>query len=408
LKSILSGVEYMAEGINKTCEKKIKEFEHHLVMEELEDSTIKGQMRILRMFCKNIDKHINDISKTDIQNYFTKIRPSLGYKDTINLRTTSHEKLILSKFFKWLGKKDMVDIKRKKNDKQRVFKTKEVLSPTEVKKLINSTRCLRDKAMFTFMADTGCRVGELVKMLIEDIDFNHTPALASLDGKTGIRNVPMRDSGTIVKNYIEFEHPHKDDKSSPLWINYDVTNKKYKAIYPQHIWWLMKQSAKRAGIEKRVYPHLLRHTKATELAKRKLPEYLMNRFFGWSDKSHMSAIYVHGTQADLIDALNRAYGEKKTIELEPSPLKDIDCPRCHEKNPASYSFCSKCNYPLTTEASMHEVAILELLRSDLYKDLLEMAREDGEFPNIETWSERYQEMLKASRDKKRKKVPPKQ
>ena len=63
-------------------------------------------------------------------------------------------------------------------------------------------------------------------------------------------------------------------------------------------WKVFKKIARKAGIEKKVYPHLFRHSRATQLA-RYLTEMEMKIFFGWSKNSNMPSVYVHLSGRDI-------------------------------------------------------------------------------------------------------------
>jgi len=88
---------------------------------------------------------------------------------------------------------------------------------------------------------------------------------------------------------------------------------------------MLKTAARKAGINKRVHPHLLRHTRATHLAK-VLTEDQMRVYFGWSRTNHIPARYVHLSGKDVDEALARYYegGKREAGRI---------CPRCGFRNP---------------------------------------------------------------------------
>ena len=112
----------------------------------------------------------------------------------------------------------------------------------------------------------------------------------------------------------------------------------------------LRASSKRAGITKRIYPHLFRHTRASILASR-VAEAPLEAQMGWVPGTKQMATYVHlsGKQTDT--AILKAYGVEvpETTIIEPSPVK---CPRCGELNPSEGSYCRKCWLPLTVEATL--------------------------------------------------------
>ncbi len=80
---------------------------------------------------------------------------------------------------------------------------------------------------------------------------------------------------------------------------------------------VIKRASERTGIKKRVYPHILRHSKATVLANY-LTEQQMNVYFGWVQGSDMPAVYVHLSGRDIEGAIKRVCGLSQIIYLEPS------------------------------------------------------------------------------------------
>ncbi|MEM3488954.1 MAG: hypothetical protein QXO75_04775 [Nitrososphaerota archaeon] len=111
-------------------------------------------------------------------------------------------------------------------------------------------------------------------------------------------------------------------------------------------------------MERRIHPHLFRHTKATLLAS-KVTEASLEAQMGWIHGSKMSHTYVHLSMRDQDNAILKAYGievkEGKKIETE-QPMK---CPRCGEPNDQVNRFCWKCGMILDktlTDKKMKEEA----------------------------------------------------
>ena len=71
---------------------------------------------------------------------------------------------------------------------------------------------------------------------------------------------------------------------------------------------LVAAAAKRAGIPKRVYPHLLRHSRATHLLRIGVPEAQVKQLLGWKPNSPMLGVYSHLVNRDAYAALLRAHG----------------------------------------------------------------------------------------------------
>ena len=71
---------------------------------------------------------------------------------------------------------------------------------------------------------------------------------------------------------------------------------------------IVKRTAARAGIGKRVYPHLFRHSRCTHLLRIGVPEAQVKKLLGWKPNSPMLARYAHLVDRDAYAALLRAHG----------------------------------------------------------------------------------------------------
>jgi hypothetical protein len=131
------------------------------------------------------------------------------------------------------------------------------------------------------------------------------------------------------------------------------------------VWWIIQRCGERAKFEKRVYPHLLRHSRLTELARRGANEQVLKFYAGWSDTSDMPSVYCHLSAKD-VDETIRAITTGKKVEhvVRPSKLLPKICPRCRTPNESTNQYCSKCWIPLTEQSAMQDIAINELLKSE--------------------------------------------
>ena len=108
----------------------------------------------------------------------------------------------------------------------------------------------------------------------------------------------------------------------------------------------------------KLYPHLFRHSRLTELAASGYSnEALLKKFAGWEAGSNMAAVYFHLDDADVKNMLLIENGlekfEKKTIRK----FQPIICPTCSVENGQQNYFCWNCNNILdkkkSTEAGLH-------------------------------------------------------
>ena len=145
-------------------------------------------------------------------------------------------------------------------------------------------------------------------------------------------------------------HPLRENLDAPLWVSLGTRNRdrplKYRAADD-----ILKNLAAKAGIKKRIYPHLFRHSRATHLANH-LTEAQMKELFGWVRDSDMASVYVHLSGRDVDDALLKLHGlatkEKERVE----EFKVQVCPRCKTKNSPASKFCNGCGLCLDVRTAI--------------------------------------------------------
>jgi ribosomal protein L40E len=110
--------------------------------------------------------------------------------------------------------------------------------------------------------------------------------------------------------------------------------------------------AKRAGIKKRIYPHLFRHTRVTHLLLNKqISEAQAKVYFGWVPSSTMFSEYSHLVSSDVNDAILAIHGIKADSNQEPM-LKPKVCQKCDTINAKDAKFCQKCSCILDVKTAI--------------------------------------------------------
>lgn len=180
-----------------------------------------------------------------------------------------------------------------------------LIKPDELERLLRAAESLRDKAMLTALFETGARPEELMKLKWKDIKFNHNHAVVSLfSGKTdSARDVPIKES-VIHLNRWKQEYCFPNRKDSDFIF---PSKEKGKLIRDRHmqsgsLGHLIKRIAKRANIERPIYPYLFRHSRLNTLYKQ-IPEPVARKFGGHSPRSNMAAVYSHINNKDVVDVM---------------------------------------------------------------------------------------------------------
>jgi hypothetical protein len=156
---------------------------------------------------------------------------------------------------------------------------------------------------------------------------------------------------------------------------------------------LVLRLAENAGIKKRIYHHLFRHTRVTHLLiDRQINEAQAKVYFGWVPESKMLSEYSHLMSSDVNDAILAMHGIKKGKEKQ-SPLKAKQCPKCDAVCPGTARFCQKCGGILDVKTAIELderrnraddiLAVIMRkrpgLRKEILKEILEMDLKDDLF-----------------------------
>lgn len=173
----------------------------------------------------------------------------------------------------------------------------ETLSAEEVEDLLSSTAesdttdSVRDHAMFELLYASGLRVTELVSLDLADVDLERGSVRCL--GKGGKeRIIPVHESAiSVLRHYIAEARPSLIKKTSEQSL---FLNRRGQRLSRQGFWLILKASAKRAGITKKITPHTLRHSFATHLLQGGAPLRHVQELLGHSSIT-TTQVYTHLT-----------------------------------------------------------------------------------------------------------------
>lgn len=166
-----------------------------------------------------------------------------------------------------------------------------VLNKEEVRRFLKVPKLLRHRVLLALLYGCGLRRFELLNIKLPDIDFERK-MLHVREGKgKKDRYVPLGDHLVRgLRTYIYAERPY-------IWL-FNGKNKagdKLQQFSETGVQWVIKESAKRAGISKHVTSHVLRHTYATHLLEMGLDIMSLKEALGHSD-IRTTLIYLHIAQ----------------------------------------------------------------------------------------------------------------
>jgi len=272
---------------------------------------------------------------------------------------------VVTLFYKWLyeSEEDPPCVKKIKKlkvnppleERSRVKSPDDLLAPDEILRMLKACdacktqlEAKRNRALIAVLYESGCRVGELVSIKNRDLQPTEYGFKVWVKGKTGRRQIPLVDSAKYLLEWANV-HPRGDDPDAPLFCGL-ASNNFAQELSTVTVLTTIKKIACAAGIKKRVYTHLFRHTRATELTSYTSEAYL-RAIQGWSKASPMPAFYVHLSGKDVEREILRIHGLVPKEQLRPI-LESKTCPFCGNKNDPHLLYCGRCGRPLKSGAQV--------------------------------------------------------
>lgn len=337
----------------------------------------------LARFALIAKRSFDKVTKEDIVNFLAKIQKNC------KPNTIDNYKITLKVFFQWLYNMkgdeypeivEWITQSRKNNYKL----PEEILNLEDIRAMVNAADNPRDKALTMVGYESACRASELLGIRIKHVTFDEYGTVIIVHGKTGDRRIRLINSTPLLKLLIN-HHPFKDNPEAPVWL--DISKKSYgKALYRDGFYLRLKAIAKKARIKKKIYPHLLRHSRLTELAGI-LTEQELKIFAGWTKSSPMASVYVHLSGEDVERKILEKAGLFKDTKKREDLLKPRVCSRCSEKNSIDAKFCCKCYYPLEIDAANQIETLKTYINEFLTTKLLQKPGFMEELPKlVEEWS----------------------
>lgn len=265
-------------------------------LDGLSKVTIGNYKLQLKLFSKEINKNVEDITTAHIRNFLSKYT-------NIKISTMATKISILKSFFVWLLEEEIIQkdptskIKTPKFNKN----NPKYLNVDELEMLREACQTLRQRAFVEVLYATGCRLSEIHNMNIKDIDFNSFTA--KVIGKGNKEREVFFSLKAIhhLKKYLQT----RDDDCEALFV---TERKEHRRLSHRGIQREIKIVAKNSTIEKNVTPHVLRHTLASLSLNNNMDIAVISNILGHSNIS-TTQIYAHVTDE------NKRYQYKKHLVL---------------------------------------------------------------------------------------------
>jgi len=218
----------------------------------------------------DLGKDVKHIVTDDIRTYLTEYQ---ARKQSSKV-TIDNIRRILSSFFSWLEDEDYI----LKSPVRRIHKVKtgtnikETYTDEALELMRDNCTELRDLAIIDMLASTGMRVGEMVLLNREDIDFNERECVVF--GKGDKERIVYFDARTKIhlQNYLN----SRDDDNPALFVS---LQKPHNRLQISGVEVRLRQYGKRLGLNK-VHPHKFRRTLATMAIDKGMPIEQLQQLLG--------------------------------------------------------------------------------------------------------------------------------
>lgn len=272
-------------------------FLHYLVVEKgLSSNTIEAYSHDLNRFLMYLQQReiaeLHQVSKGDIRGFLLLLK-----KEGLSSKTLARILVSMRVFFRFLVEEAILSSSPAEEiDSPKIPRTlPNILDLDEVERLLEqpdqSLQGLRDRAMLELLYATGMRVSELMRLHLNHVHLEAGYVLLFGKGSKE-RIVPIGEEAMRwVQRYLQESRRQllKGRESDFLFIS------RYgKPMSRQQFWKSIKAYGKRAGIRKRITPHLLRHSFASHLLERGADLRSVQLMLGHVDIS-TTQIYTHVT-----------------------------------------------------------------------------------------------------------------
>ena len=261
-------------------------------VEGCSDKTIHYYKSSIEKLIATVKKNVCDISTNDIRCYLAEQQEQRGLSKV----TIDNLRRIYSSFFSWLEDEDYIT----KSPVRRIHKVrtdalvKEVLTDENIEVLRDSCQELRDIAMIDLLLSTGMRVGELVKINRDDIDFQERQCVVF--GKGNKERVVYLNDATAqaINDYLIVRRDIAAIDRNALFLSSRRTRITREALHA-----MVKKSLLRAGLDADKYSaHKLRHTAATLMLSNGVDVRTLQELLG-HENLNTTQIYTHVDNSEL-------------------------------------------------------------------------------------------------------------
>jgi len=266
---------------------------YYTIKKKIKDNTKAAYLLSIKKLLTFIHKPLVSMTEFDISNYLSwyenkgekKIQPS----------TYNNERRFLSAFFAWLRKSRLIaDNPVESIDPMKmVRKPIDYFQKEEIIRLRDACKNVRERALIEVLRSTGARVGELIEIKVDQIEWNTGDIVILSEKSDCYRTLYLdEDSRYYLREYLQGRKT-----ASPYM--FPQSRAPYGQMHTCGIRSLLKSIGKRAGIECRVYPHKLRKTLGMQLRNAGADLGSIQEIMGHANPATTAQYYAQSTPETL-------------------------------------------------------------------------------------------------------------
>ena len=241
-------------------------------IEGCSDRTVTYYKSTVEHLLKYIDTPIRKITTDEIRSYLAQYQEKGGCSKT----TIDNIRRNISSFFSWLEEEDYI----LKSPMKRIHKIKtvqpikETISDELIERLRDACLCKRDLAIVDLLYSTGIRVGELVRLNIDDISFEERECVVFGKGDKERRVYFDAKAKLHLQDYLK----ERDDDNPALFVTLDAPHQRLKISGVE----IRIRSLGRSINAEKIHPHKFRRTMATRAIDKGMPIEQVQKILGHS------------------------------------------------------------------------------------------------------------------------------
>jgi site-specific recombinase XerD len=260
-------------------------------------------------------KSPSQITEQMVREFRITLNRADGVSGTMKKNTQNYHLIALRAFLKFLRRRDITSLNPERIELAKTGgRDLDLITANELERLMRgpqgeTLQSLRDRAILELLFSTGLRVSELCS-LDQDLDLSRDEFSVRGKGEK-VRVVFLSPSAKkAVQEYIK----KRGDMSEALFVSYGrgspKNTKDLPRLTPRSVERIVKGYATKAGITRKVTPHVIRHSFATDLLSNGADLRSVQALLGHANIS-TTQVYTHVTDSHLRDVHKQFHGKRR-------------------------------------------------------------------------------------------------